>query len=106
MATVDELALLSKAAYGGNNEASIPQGWTQIPIGINNNKYFEDTVNANGFAGALYYNASTNEAVIAIRGTVRRVQFFAPLKIFIRNLNNLFDSYPHHYTNQNHRLLN
>lgn len=51
-------------------------------------------------------NTKVNKILDKLVDAVRRVQFFAPLKIFIRNLNNLFDSYPHHYTNQNHRLLN
>lgn len=64
MATVDELALLSKSSYGGDN-VSIPSGWIQLKI--NNKDYFKN--DENGFAGALYYNASTYEVVMAIRGT-------------------------------------
>jgi len=74
MATVDELALLSKAAYGGSSEA-LPPYWTQINIDQYGNFFTDPNT---GFAGALYGHISGvgadgkyiyDQVVMAIRGT-------------------------------------
>lgn len=76
MATIDELALLSKSSYGGSNE-TIPSGWVQLKFKIDETEqlYYEGD---HGFAGALYGhkigvdangNDICDEVVVAIRGT-------------------------------------
>lgn len=67
MATVNEYEALSQAVYGDSNESILDNmpNWTQIDI-TGYGKYY---TNSDGFAAAVYYNQSTNEIVLAIRGT-------------------------------------
>ncbi len=62
MATTEELAKLSKAAYSETfGSKDIPDGWVQIG-------FMNDNLETGAKAGA-YFNTTTNEIVVAYAGT-------------------------------------